>query len=142
VALPVWVTVIGMIGIGLVGGARFAATPARLVLACLGAALGSFAISLCIAAAFAALASLLMPEPTADITVAYLPGAIDAMMVLALALDLDPIFVGAHHLARLFGLSLALPFVIRSVRGRAPRVGESFCSPRPRKPPDERMPEH
>jgi hypothetical protein len=80
-----------MIGIGLVGGARFAATPARLVLACLGAALGSFAISLCIAAAFAALASLLMPEPTADITVAYLPGAIDAMMVLALALDLDPI---------------------------------------------------
>jgi membrane AbrB-like protein len=125
-ALPAWVTIVGMVGIGAVGGARFAGTPARLVLAYFWAALGSFAISLGIAAAFAAIAGLFIALPAGDIIVAYLPGAVDAMMVLALALGLDPIFVGAHHLARVLGLSLALPFVIRWVRGRRGRGSHSF----------------
>jgi len=50
---------------------------------------------------------------------------LDAMMALALALDLDPIFVGAHHLARFIGVSLALPLVISSLRRRMPRSDES-----------------
>ena len=32
--------------------------------------------------------------------VAFSPGAQDTMMVLALALHLDPVYVGAHHVAR------------------------------------------
>ena len=118
VALPGWVTIAGLIGVGSVGGSRFAGTPLRLVLSHLRVALGCFAISLCIAATFATLASVIVSRPAADIVIAYLPGAIDAMMALALALHLDPIFVGAHHLARLFGLSFALSFVVRSVRTR------------------------
>ena len=35
------------------------------------------------------------------------------MMILALALHLDPVFVGAHHLARVFTVTLALPIVTR-----------------------------
>ena len=71
------------------------------------------------------MAGLLVSESAGDIAVAYLPGAIDAMMVLALALDLDPIFVGAHHLARLLGLSLALPVVISALRQPAAPSDES-----------------
>jgi uncharacterized membrane protein AbrB (regulator of aidB expression) len=33
------------------------------------------------------------------------------MMILALALHLDPVFVGAHHLTRVLVVSLALPFL-------------------------------
>jgi uncharacterized membrane protein AbrB (regulator of aidB expression) len=33
------------------------------------------------------------------------------MMILALALNLDPVFVGAHHLARVFVVSLGLPIL-------------------------------
>jgi uncharacterized membrane protein AbrB (regulator of aidB expression) len=33
------------------------------------------------------------------------------MMILALALHLDPVFVGAHHLTRVLVVSLGLPFV-------------------------------
>jgi uncharacterized protein len=47
--------------------------------------------------------------PLADVIVAYAPGSVDAMMILALALHLDPVFVGAHHLTRVFVVSLALP---------------------------------
>jgi membrane AbrB-like protein len=142
VRLPVWVTVIGMIGIGSIGGSRFAGTSARLVLSFLGAALGAFAISLTIAAAFAVLASLLIVEPPGNIAVAYLPGAIDAMMALSLALDLDPIFVGAHHFARLLGLSLALPLAIRTLRQHTARSDESPRSPRRHGSSGDRRREH
>ena len=47
--------------------------------------------------------------------VAYAPGSIDAMMILALALHLDPVFVGAHHLARVFTVTLALPIIVRTL---------------------------
>jgi hypothetical protein len=36
------------------------------------------------------------------------------MMILALALHLDPVFVGAHHLARVFTVTLALPIIMRA----------------------------
>jgi uncharacterized membrane protein AbrB (regulator of aidB expression) len=34
-------------------------------------------------------------------------------MILALALNLDPVFVGAHHIARVFVVLLGMPFAIR-----------------------------
>ena len=51
---------------------------------------------------------------------AYAPGGQDAMMVLALSLGVDPIFVSAHHLARYFLINLTLPFIVaRLQRERA-----------------------
>jgi uncharacterized protein len=51
--------------------------------------------------------------PIAEVMIAYAPGAVDAMMLLALALNLDPVYVGAHHLVRIFFVSLAMPLVAR-----------------------------
>jgi hypothetical protein len=39
------------------------------------------------------------------------------MMILALALNLDPVFVGAHHLARVFVVSLGLPVLAHYFAG-------------------------
>jgi membrane AbrB-like protein len=113
VQLPTWVAVAGMVGLGAVNGSRFANTPLTLVLQYLGAGLGAFAVSLFVASGFAVLASALLGLHVSDVVVAYAPGAVDVMMILALALHLDPVFVGAHHLARVFTVSLALPFVVR-----------------------------
>ena len=38
-------------------------------------------------------------------------------MMLALALHLDPVFVGAHHLARFLCVSVAIALVARRVGG-------------------------
>jgi uncharacterized protein len=46
------------------------------------------------------------------------------MMVLALALHLDPVFVGAHHLARVFVVSVSLPMLLRRVERAAVRKGK------------------
>jgi uncharacterized protein len=49
----------------------------------------------------------------ADVAVAFAPGAVDAMMLLALALALDPVYVGAHHVARIMLVSGCLALFVR-----------------------------
>src|ERR1700686_1603725 len=113
ITFPPWFANIAMVGLGSVAGSRFTGTPFRLMLSYLGAALGSFVVSLLITAAFALAVTVLLGLRVSDVVVAYAPGSIDAMMILALALHLDPVFVGAHHLARVFTVTLALPVIVR-----------------------------
>jgi uncharacterized membrane protein AbrB (regulator of aidB expression) len=105
--MPFWLASTAMVGLGTVSGARFTGTPFRLMLGYLGA--GAFAVALVIAGVFAAGFTTVVSLPLADLIVAYAPGSVDAMMILALALHLDPVFVGAHHLTRVFMVSLGLP---------------------------------
>ena len=51
-----------------------------------------------------------------DVVMAYAPGAIEAMTIIAFALHLDPVFVGVHHLARFTFMSLVLPFAVGLIR--------------------------
>jgi membrane AbrB-like protein len=113
VTMPSWLATAAMVGLGTLSGGRFTGMPFRLLLRYLGAALGAFAVSLVVTAAIAIAVTLAAPLPVADVIVAYAPGAVDAMMILALALNLDPVFVGAHHLARVFVVSLGLPILAR-----------------------------
>jgi hypothetical protein len=113
VVMPWWVTNTAMISFGAVIGARFANTPIRLLMHFVGAALGSFAVALTIASGFAAGLIAMLKLPIAEVLIAYAPGSVDAMMLLALALHLDPVYVGAHHLARIFFVSLTMPLMAR-----------------------------
>jgi uncharacterized protein len=115
VSMPPWVVNSAMIGVGAVAGSRFVNTSLRLLGSYVGAALGCFAVSVVIGAGFALAASELMSMHVSDLIVAYAPGSVDGMMVLALALHLDPVFVGAHHLARLFVVSVSLPILLRRI---------------------------
>ncbi len=118
VKLPMWAAVTGMAGLGAVNGSRFTDTPARLLLEYLGAALGSFVIAVVVGGTFAVLVTWLLTLPISEVIVAYAPGSVDAMMIMALALHLDPVFVGAHHLARVLTVSLVMPFVVRHTAAR------------------------
>ena len=112
VAMPPSLVACAMVGLGIVSGGRFTGTPFRLLLGYLGAALGSFVVALIAAGAIAVGVTAVVPLPLAGMIVAYAPGAVDAMMILALALHLDPVFVGAHHLTRVFVVSLGLPLLV------------------------------
>ncbi len=111
--LPWWVAAFAVISIGATTGSRFANTDPIVLLRYLGAALGSFAVAISVATAFVVAITQLLPLRIADVVVAYAPGAQDTMMVLALALHLDPIFVGAHHLSRYILVSLTVPLMGR-----------------------------
>jgi uncharacterized membrane protein AbrB (regulator of aidB expression) len=111
-----------MITFGAVTGSRFANTPLRLLLHYIGAAFGSFAVAVAITAIFAAALVSILSVPIAEVMIAYAPGAVDAMMLLALALHLNPVYVGAHHLTRIFFVLLSMPFVARhAARPHAPK---------------------
>ena len=55
------------------------------------------------------------PFPIANIVVAFSPGAQDTMMVLALALHLDPVYVAAHHVARFVVTALSIALAARAI---------------------------
>jgi membrane AbrB-like protein len=68
----------------------------------------------CAVALIAALAVVpLTGLPLDLVTVAFAPGGVEAMAAVALALGLDPLFVGLHHLLRIFLLIGALPLLPR-----------------------------
>lgn len=117
--VPWWLANAVMIALGGVVGARFANTPFRTLLQFTGAAFGSFLVSLVIMAVFAGALVATMPSlHVADVLIAFAPGSVDAMMVLALALHIDPVYVGAHHLTRIMFVSLTMPLTARHAARR------------------------
>ena len=113
VGLPWWGVYAMMVALGAITGARFADTSFRVIARFFGAALGSFAVAIAVASLFAAAAAWLLSLRPADVIVAFAPGAVDTMMLLALALALDPVYVGAHHVARIMVVSGCLALFVR-----------------------------
>ncbi len=111
-ALPDWLRNVALVGIGAVIGTRFAKMQMKTLLSHVHAALGSFAIAIVISAIFVAVIALTTNVRVADIIVAFAPGAMDAMLALALTLHIDPIFVGAHHLSRFVFVSITTPGIV------------------------------
>jgi uncharacterized protein len=112
-ALPWWIGGASVVTLGALVGSRFANTSARMLVGYLGAALGSFAVSMAVATFFILIVARLFAFPIANIVIAFSPGAQDTMMVLALALHLDPVYVGAHHLVRFLVVTFSVAVAAR-----------------------------
>ena len=130
-ALPWWVGGASVITLGALVGSRFANTSVRMLVGHLGAAFGSFAVSMAVATVFVLIVARLFSFPIANIVIAFAPGAQDTMMVLALALHLDPVYVGAHHLARFLVVTLAIAVAARRIAGKDPLPTTPTLSPSP-----------
>ncbi|MGP9813190.1 AbrB family transcriptional regulator [Rhodopseudomonas sp. NSM] len=117
--LPEWAYLSALVGIGTLIGSRFGAIKLRTILSYLAAALGSFAVAIAISSVFVVAILLTTPVRVADLVVAFAPGAMDAMMALALTLHIDPVFVGAHHLSRFVYVSIVTPGIVHWF-GRSP----------------------
>ena len=144
--MPWWVVNTVMVAMGAITGSRFANTPLRMLLNFVGAAFGSFAVAVTIAAAFAAVLISVLSLRAAEVMIAFAPGSVDAMMLLTLALNLDPVYVGAHHLTRIFFVSLTMPLVARrtarslKIRSEPPKQLPKQPPKPPLKPPLKRPP--
>lgn len=94
-------------------GARFRGTGIPLIVRTAGAGLATVFLALLISGAAALAASALLGLPFGQLWLAYAPGGVEVMAIMALALDLDPAFVGVHHALRFMALSLAIPIWLR-----------------------------
>jgi membrane AbrB-like protein len=110
--VPQWAYLTALIGIGILIGSRFGKIKPRTIVSHIAAALGSFAVAIAISAVFVAAIALVTHVKFSDIVVAFAPGAMDAMLALALTLHVDPVFVGAHHLSRFIFVSIATPGIV------------------------------
>lgn len=115
-SLPGWVVNGAMIALGAVTGSRFANTSLRMLLVFLRAAFGSFAVAMAIAAVFMIIVAGLVDARPANVVIAFVPGGQDTMMVLALALHLDPVFVAVHQIARYLIVSASIPVFAGLIR--------------------------
>ena len=101
-----------LVGIGSLIGSRFGKISPRTILSHVWAALGSFAVAIAISSVFVTIIALTTTVKLSDVVVAFAPGAMDAMLALALTLHIDPVFVGAHHLSRFIYVSIVTPGIV------------------------------
>jgi membrane AbrB-like protein len=125
--LPAPVQTVALVVVGAVVGVRLADVSLGVLAEAILPALGGVFIATLVAAAFALLAHALTGLPALEIWLAFAPGGVEAMTVLAYALNLDPSFVGVHHVVRLLGLMLLAPLWFQRA---APRIDTDRPAPK------------
>jgi len=75
--------------------------------------LGAVLVGIALSALFAITADKLLGIEFAQALLAFAPGAIEAMALMAISLDLDPAYVGAHHIARILLMPVMIPLAAR-----------------------------
>jgi membrane AbrB-like protein len=132
--LPWWLGSAGVVVLGAVVGSRFVNTTVRMLMDYFWAALGSAAVAIAVSSLFVVAVTSVLPFRVSDVVIAFAPGAQDTMMVLALALHLDPVYVGAHHLTRFLVVTFSVALTARHL---ARRRGASPNGKRPKQLGDE-----
>jgi uncharacterized protein len=140
VNLPLPAQIVAFVVMGSIIGARFVGTDIWLLRQLTVVGLGALAVGTAVMSAFAIAAALLLSLPVGDAVMAFAPGALEAMTTLAFALNLDPAYVGTHHIARLIFVSLVVPVVVHAIRRRASaaETQENLAdvpAPQPTRPP-------
>ena len=105
-------TVAAFLVVGALVGTRFGAIRFRSVARLLGAGTLATIAATATAAILAWPVARSLGVPFGQVWIAYAPGGVEAMAAIALALDYDPLFVAAHHVARLLLLAVALPLLV------------------------------
>lgn len=127
--LPDILLIIGFVVLGANSGGRFAGTSMATLQRFLVEAFVALIIATSVALVFAVAASWLADEPLPEVVLAFVPGALEAMTIMAFVLGADPAFVAAHHLARFLALSLVLPLIVRLLFGPAAVPAEGVANP-------------
>jgi len=94
-------------------GLRFYGTDLTFLRQALAPSLGAFLIAVSISTVGALIVAWGLHLPLGQVVVAFAPGGIEAMTILAFVLGLDPAFVATHQLARFLGISLLLPVIAK-----------------------------
>jgi len=115
--IPSFLLLASFVALGAFTGTRFVGTTFIMIKRLLLDSVGAFIVAILVCVLFALLAAWLANENVAKTIVAFAPGGLEAMTILAFMMGLDPAFVGAHHLARFILIALFLPFVARGMFG-------------------------
>lgn len=111
--LPNSAIIAAQVALGCLIGGRLEGTDRTELVKVSAAGLGAVLVGIGLSALFALAVELLLGIAFAQALLAFAPGAIEAMALMAVSLDLDPAYVGAHHIVRVMLMPLMIPLVGR-----------------------------
>ena len=110
---PVWLVAAAQVVVGAMVGSRFDGAKPRLVGQALLLAVVATAILLALAALFGQTVEKTIGIPLSAAMLAFAPGGLVEMSLIALTLEVDTAYVSSHHIVRIFVIVLAAPLVFR-----------------------------
>ncbi|HDZ48640.1 hypothetical protein LCGC14_0037890 [marine sediment metagenome] len=112
-SLPTWIVLAAFLVLGASVGARFSGTQCSQVIS-----MGRYGITfalfaLVVAALMAWLVASLTQLAFVAVLLALIPGGVGEMAVIAMVMDIDPVYVVSHHILRLLLLIFMTPLMVR-----------------------------
>ncbi|WP_029617289.1 AbrB family transcriptional regulator [Pseudorhizobium marinum] len=111
--LPAWIMVPTYVLLGAMIGSRFSGASLKAMRTAFVAGAVVTIVVVALAAVIAALVSWLTSVPVDAALIAFAPGGLETMAAMAVMLNAQPTYVGAHHILRLLILSALMPYVLR-----------------------------
>jgi membrane AbrB-like protein len=118
--VPVLVVHVAQMVVGSLLGLRFSGVARAVLLRGLGLTLVTTAVAIALAAAFALVLDRLVPATAPAVFLAFAPGGIAEMGLVAISLGIEPAFVIVHHLVRIIFTVSAAPILYDRVIARRP----------------------
>lgn len=111
-SFPEWLGLPAFVVMGAMIGSRFSGVTLAMLRSSVAAGFAATAIAGVIAAIFALATALWLDLPIGQLVIAFMPGGVEAMIIMAVIMDADPAFVAGHHIMRLFILSVLVPVML------------------------------
>lgn len=116
-APPTGLVIAAQVMLGTIMGCRFLGTPARAVGLALVLATGATLITFAVAVIFALVLARVVALPFDQLVLAYAPGGLTEMTLVALAVNAEVAFVALHHVARIVLIIATAPLLARFFPG-------------------------
>ncbi len=110
-ALPGWIVEVALLVSGASIGTRFRGVPLAMLGRVAVWTAATSALLMGLSFLFALAFNAAMGVDLFAALLAFAPGGVAEMSLIALAIDADPAFVATHHIARIFAILLALPLI-------------------------------
>lgn len=115
---PRELVIVAQVFLGTIIGCRFLGTEPRAILRAIRLSIGATILMLCVTFAFAVLLHGLFRQSLEQVILAYSPGGLAEMSLVALAMDADIAYVASHHLLRISMIIFLAPLVFRFLPGK------------------------
>lgn len=110
---PNAISALAMLIVGVYAGSRFSGLDMQTIRTLFMPGVLLLIVTVAVAAIGAVLTAYLANVPLPEALIAFAPGGLEAMVVLGLALGLDPLYVSSHHVARFVMIAAFLPMLAR-----------------------------
>lgn len=111
-AIQPFVLNIALVVLGAMIGNRFGSIELRTLQRLVAVSAGALSVGLAIAFMFAGFTVWVTGFDFGQVLLAFAPGGLEAMIILAFLFDLDPAYVAAHQIARMVGMMIVLPAIV------------------------------